>query len=275
MLYRMEGYVKKLKKQRSSAAASVSKQAATMAALQGRRIGSADLERITRALENLVLIRDIGPQRSPERKRVLADIETMLFSHLGSIQPGRLPLVANTPSGANWVSKFPDSKLTSALTASFRGGVDSFIGAMTDAGASVSIGTTLRPPERAYLMYNAWRIANAEVKAEDVPTMDGVDIEWVHSSDDESVQSAQDMVDGYQIVAKPALNSRHTQGRAIDMTISWSGTLSIANKDGTKSEITSTPRTGENSDLIDVGAAYGVIKATFTGDPPHWSDDGH
>src|SRR5262249_55779763 len=150
-----------------------------------------------------------------------------------------------------------------------------FIEAMTDAGGSVSIGTTLRPPERAYLMYNAWRIANGEVKAEDVPAMSGVDIEWVHSSDAESVQSAQDMVDGYQIVAKPALNSRHTQGRAIDMTISWSGTLSIANKDGTKSDITSTPRNGENTDLIDVGATYGVIKATFAGDPPHWSDDGH
>lgn len=206
---------------------------------------------------------------------MLTDIEDMLFSHLGSIRPGELALLAKTPSGASWVSKFPDSKSTSDLTDGFRGGVDSFISAMTDAGASVSIGTTLRPPERAYLMYNAWRIANAEVKAEDVPAMAGVDIEWVHSSNDESVQSAQDMVDGYQIVAKPALNSRHTQGRAIDMTIRWSGTLSIANKDGTTSKITSTPRTGENSDLIDVGATYGVIKASFAGDPPHWSDDGH
>jgi len=267
--------VKKLKKQKPSTSKHVSNQAAATAAPRDRRIGSADLQSITLVLENLVLIRDLGHQRIPERQRVLADIETALFSHLSSIQLGTLAPFAKTPSGASWVSKFPDSKSTSDLVASFRGGVDSFMEAMTDAGASVSIGTTLRPPERAYLMYNAWRIANAEVKAEDVPAMNGVDIEWVHSSDAESVQSAQDMVDGYQIVAKPALNSRHTQGRAIDMTISWSGTLSISNKDGTKSDITSTPRNGENTDLIDVGATYGVIKATFAGDPPHWSDDGH
>jgi hypothetical protein len=44
---------------------------------------------------------------------------------------------------------------------------------------------------------------------------------------------------------------------------------------GTAKSIDSTPRTGMNADLIAVGATYGAIKATFAGDPPHWSTDGH
>ncbi len=179
------------------------------------------------------------------------------------------------PSGASWVSDFPASTSTSDLLASFRPGVDAFISAMRAAGATVSISNTLRPPERAYLMHYSWRVAKKIIKAKDVPAMDGVDIEWVHATDAASIQAAQDMVAGYEIVAAPALTSRHTEGRAIDMTISWTSNLTIAKKDGTTQKITTTPRTGENADLISVGSGYGVIKATFTGDPPHWSDDGN
>jgi hypothetical protein len=178
-------------------------------------------------------------------------------------------------SGAAWVSEFADSQSTSDLKAPFGASVDRFIAAMEEAGASVAIGTTLRPLKRAYLMHYAWRIAKKEIKAGDVPAMTNVDIEWVHPSDAASIQAAADMVSGYNIVAKPALNSRHTEGRGIDMTISWSGTLTISKKDGTSVAITGTPRNGENTDLQSVGKGYGVIKATFAGDPPHWSDDGH
>ena len=85
----------------------------------------------------------------------------------------------------------------------------------------------------------------------------------------------EEMVTAYGIVAQPALVSRHTQGRAVDMDISWTGTLTIAPKGGAPRAISSTPRTGENKELHAIGASYGVIKATFAGDPPHWSDDGH
>jgi hypothetical protein len=264
--------MKKLKKTKPSVAKRAAKRSAL---LEAPTVTRSDVERIKLILETLELVGRLNRQGSRERKQILSSIEQRLLSGLAFAKDGSLRPLDKTPSGASWVSEFPDSKSTADLVSPFGGGVDSFIAAMTDAGTSVTIGTTLRPPKRAYLMYNAWRIAKAEVKAADVDPMDGVDIEWVHSTDAKSISAAQEMVDGYLIRAKPALNSRHTLGRAIDMTISWTGKLSIKNKDGTAVEITSSPRNGENSDLDAVGATYGVIKATFAGDPPHWSDNGH
>ncbi len=81
------------------------------------------------------------------------------------------------------------------------------------------------------------------------------------------------MVSGYGIVYEPALTSRHTEGHAVDMSISWSGNLSITNASGATVVINTTPRTGMNAQLIQVGASYGVVK--LQSDPPHWSNDGH
>jgi len=60
------------------------------------------------------------------------------------------------------------------------------------------------------------------------------------------------MVAGYGIAYRPALTSRHIQGRAIDMRITgWKGT---------------------EQELYARGASFGVRK--LIKDPPHWSDDG-
>jgi hypothetical protein len=111
-----------------------------------------------------------------------------------------------------------------------------------------------------------------------VPPRPGVDIVWLHTTAPgqpdlaRSKAAAEAMVNGYGIVFKPALTSRHTEGRAIDMTISWSGSLTIAGADGSSSTIVSTPRNGSNPELQAVGRSYGVIKLRT--DPPHWSSDG-
>jgi hypothetical protein len=81
------------------------------------------------------------------------------------------------------------------------------------------------------------------------------------------------MMAGYQIKFPAALESRHTQRRAIDMTIGWNGTLNIRDFNGQAHAIASGPQNGSNSQLIAVGATFGVIKLVT--DPPHWSDDGH
>jgi hypothetical protein len=81
------------------------------------------------------------------------------------------------------------------------------------------------------------------------------------------------MVSGYGIQYPAVLVSRHTQKRAVDMTISWNGTLAITDFDGAAHSIASTPRSGSNTELVAVGKSFGVIK--LMSDPPHWSDDGH
>ncbi|SFV16558.1 hypothetical protein [Pseudoduganella namucuonensis] len=74
---------------------------------------------------------------------------------------------------------------------------------------------------------------------------------------------------------KPALRSQHNVGLAIDMTLSWSGTVSVMDAKGKLVQIKTAPRTGMNRQLIEIGATYGVKKYAGNGrDEPHWSNDG-
>lgn len=181
-------------------------------------------------------------------------------------------------SGAQWVARFPGSTSTTDLTQPFRTAVANFIAALESAGAVVTNRFTWRPPERAYLMHWSWRIVHG-ANPHGVPPMAGVNIEWAHANNNLSVQAARSMVNGYQIQnlqIAPSLATRHTQRKAIDMSIAWTGVLHISNVHGEIVTITSLPRTGMNVNLHAVGAGYGVIK--FLGgatDRPHWSTDGH
>lgn len=184
-----------------------------------------------------------------------------------------------TLSGGDWVDKFPDSKDVADLTKPFRDNVTNFLAALDKAGATVHIASTLRPAEAAYLMSYSFRIAKTGLDPSAVPAMNGVDIDWVHRDAkgnpdlNASKNAANDMVSGFHIVYAPALKSRHTEGNAIDMNISWAGDLTISTADGKSCTITSVPRTGSNVELGGVGAGYGVCKLAT--DPPHWSSDGH
>jgi hypothetical protein len=190
----------------------------------------------------------------------------------------RLP-EALEPSGRAWCVKFPGSTRTTDLIPSFRTACDNFIGAMRAAGAKVTISATYRPAERAYLMHWSWLIAREGSDPTQVPPMLGVNIEWVHHDAAGNVDmassrgAAEDMVTGYAMKHNASLTSNHIKKCAIDMTISWTGTLTIKNADGASVTITSTPRNGGNKELHAVGATYGVIK--LISDPPHWSADGH
>lgn len=184
-----------------------------------------------------------------------------------------------TLSGPAWVAQFPTSTSLSTLVTPFKANATSFVNALRAAGATVSIAATYRPLERAYLMHYSYKVANGTIQPDAVPAMAGVDIQWDHRNANGSLDlaasrsAAQQMVAGYQIVSAPALVSNHTRGLAIDMTISWTGTLTIGKADGTNAVITSTPTTGANTDLHAVGATYTVIK--LLNDPPHWSADGN
>jgi hypothetical protein len=177
-------------------------------------------------------------------------------------------------SGPQWCDRFPGSHSPEDLAPEWRGKAWAFISALQRAGATVDIAATYRPAERAYLMHWCWMIANLSQAPAAVPHMPGVDIDWTHHGDGSAARAAAlAMVKAFDIEVLPALDSRHTHGRAIDMTIGWSGMLSIRDFDGNLHHIRSTPRDGTNHELVPVGASFGVIK--LTSDPPHWSDDGH
>jgi plastocyanin len=183
-------------------------------------------------------------------------------------------------SGPQWVAKFPTSKSINDLVEPFRSNVRRFIAALQAAHATVSIADTLRPSERVHLMHFSFAVAREGLDPATVPVKPGVDIQWVHTDAlgkpdlVASKAAAEQMVRNYEIVFKPALSSRHTEGNAIDMTITWHGALSIIDGTGTQVTITSSPFTGAgNADLHKLGLTYGVNK--LLSDAPHWSSDGH
>lgn len=185
---------------------------------------------------------------------------------------------AKEPSGAQWVARFPDDAKTSALAGAFRPGCEAFIAAMRAANANVAISSTRRPAERAWLMHFSWRVHKQILNPQNVPVNPNVNIEWVHRDTSGAIdlrasrKAATEMVNGYDIAFQPALKSRHVDGLAIDMTISWTGKLAIKNKSGVLTTISSSPRNGFNIDLRKVGKGFGVTKHPT--DPPHWSTDG-
>ena len=75
------------------------------------------------------------------------------------------------------------------------------------------------------------------------------------------------MVSGYQIAFRPAVNSNHTRGLAIDMSINNDANKNFNNAAGVAVMI----RTAVN--LHALGVTYGVHKLAT--DLPHWSSDGH
>lgn len=181
--------------------------------------------------------------------------------------PAVAEVTAKEKSGAQWVSRFPGSASLDDLEPGFKGKVEKFVGAITAAGGAVNIAATYRPRERAYLMHYSSKISRGEITADKVPAMNGVNIDWVHDSEEESKKAASAMARGFTIVYPPALISRHTEKAAVDMTITGIVGKKVKNASGDDVEIKRL------SDLNAVGATYGVNK--LVSDPPHWSDDGH
>lgn len=158
----------------------------------------------------------------------------------------------SAPAGAAWCRQFPESTSVSDLIEPFRGSVLEFVSALEAQGARVTVASTYRPVERAYLMHYCGLVAH-EMPPEEVPPMAGVDIQWDLGSPMATRTAAADMVRGYGIVYAAALVSRHTQRRAIDMAITGFHLQGLQ--------------------LWDMGRSFGVIK--LVSDAPHWSDDGH
>jgi len=133
-------------------------------------------------------------------------------------------------------------------------------------------------------MHWSWLIVKRDLDPANVPAMEGVDINWMHEGVDgkysrvTSVAADREMVNGFNMQSlgvAPALQSRHTAGCGIDMSIRWSGTLTIADGDANIIKIESFPHSGMNQQLHRIGASYGVIKYNRAGrDEPHWSDNG-
>jgi len=207
-----------------------------------------------------------------------------LSSYVSIAQTGNLEdAMAKTKSGSFWVNwanvHAKNSTSVEDLVDPFRTNIKAFIQALESAGANVTVGATRRSEWRAYLFHWCWLIGLGKAQPSDPPAKAGVDIEWDHGDPKQSKDGASQMIDGFGLAVPPAntnapaLNSNHILGRAIDMTITWAGTINIEKKDGTVEPVTFMSDVDKNTKLHTVGASYGVRKLST--DAPHWSDDGH
>lgn len=208
----------------------------------------------------------------------------------GRVDPGGRTLVAlngtappsasdgpSQLSGEAWwhanEARFANSDKIDDLVPDFAAKVRSFIDAMRGGGASVRISSTRRNKVRAYLMHYSFRVAAGEIAASAVPPEPGCIIVWDHGATAASRQAAREMRDLFNIAFRPSLRSRHIDGKAIDMTIAWNGSLQMRNGQG-QAVVVPPPGSGDlNATLHRVGATFGVIK--LVSDKPHWSTDGH
>lgn len=176
-------------------------------------------------------------------------------------------------SGRAWCAQFPTSKSLDDLIEPFRGHARAFIDRLKSGGVTVSISATYRPAERAYLMHHCCKIASGEEQPAVVPAMAGVDIDWTHGGNSAAAkQGAREMMEGYEIQYPAALVSRHTQRRAVDMTIHVPAGALIRDNTGEVHKFAAAAD-GQHADVIHIGATFSVLKLKT--DPPHWSDDGH
>jgi hypothetical protein len=191
--------------------------------------------------------------------------------------------MAKTKSGVFWVTwantNARNSTSVEDLVEPFRSCAKAFIKALEDGGARVQIGTTKRSDKRAYLFHWCWKIGLGKAIPSDAPAMAGVDIEWDHGDVEQSRKAAREMIDGFALAIPPAstnapsLHSNHTPGKAIDMTITWTGAIKVKRKDGTEEVVSFMSDVNKNARLHALGASYGVKKLAT--DAPHWSADGH
>ncbi len=127
-------------------------------------------------------------------------------------------------------------------------------------------------------MHWSYLLSKEQVKAAKIPVQRGINIKWDHGQEEKSISAAKEMADEFEIShlgVPPALASRHTQRKAVDMNISWSGILTIQDANGKSIKIQTAPQTGMNATLQEIGKSYGVIKfLKGLKDKPHWSTDG-
>ena len=186
------------------------------------------------------------------------------------------------PSGKYWVTwadaNAKNSNQLDDLEPGFRKKVEAFIQALRDAGATVEINATRRSEKRAYLFHWCWLIGLRKARPAAAPAKPGVPILWNHGSLQKSIEGAKEMIAGFELAVPPrstvapSLASNHIYGKAIDMDISWSGTLSVEKQDGATIEVPYLSNPNKNVKLQQVGASYGVKK--LASDRPHWSYNG-
>lgn len=214
--------------------------------------------------------------------------------------PDLEPAPDDAPLGERWSARYPnpadEKERLEALDAKggedFRRRIEHLIEQLRDQGAEVHVLSTVRRPERGYLMYGAFSLSRADTREEVEQQIEDLDrlneewglnipIQWAHPQGWEAtIEAAREMADAYNVVyatRRGARYSRHYGPGAIDMSITrLPRSLHLEAPDGTERtfdlsdadeprDLNLSPRlidwTEEHFDFYKLRADY-----------PHWED---
>jgi len=227
---------------------------AAIKAFQSKKVGIKNPDGLVEPGKKTIRILNRGPNSNTGRKAINSNNSNL--------------------SGAVWwranQTKYPNRQGLQYLDGGFKGKATKFVNALRKGGANVSIGSTRRDQIRAHLMHYSWKIAKGLIKPSDVPSIKGLNIIWDHGNETASRKAAKEMVRLFNMAFNASLTSNHIRGKAIDMTIKWTGelVLQVPGK-STVERISSGPKNGSsNRELHRIARkSFGVYK--LLKDPPH------
>ncbi|WP_309891849.1 N-acetylmuramoyl-L-alanine amidase [Archangium sp.] len=230
----------------------------------------------------------LSPRSSPPPKKTNPPAPITPGNKTPSPSPS--PGGAKERSGKEWVNRFLPSNKVSDLKEPFQSKVRNFLTALTAGGVKYDINTTLRPPQRSYLMYYAREVASGRLAPDKVPAFipqnndAPVNIDWAHrdaqgKADLTAAKKAAVAMDkeynAAKAIGKP-YKSNHNGGEAIDMDFAPAWGIGKSVVDATGKTVTIRSK----RDLLVVGATFGVYHWNYHGpknktDDPHWSKTGN
>ncbi len=211
------------------------------------------------------------------------------------------PALDGDPPGPAWTARFQNPGSEAAMlralsrapgSGDFATRVAYLLRALRAAGAEVSLGSTVRSPQRGYLMWGAFLLSRAEDEAQveeiaallddrNVAWERNVAITWRHPDGWRATRrAAREMADTYQVVYATEAGARasdHYAGRAVDLVaVALPRRLVLRAPDGSRRsfDLSAAAETRDLSlspaAIAYVEEAYGLEK--LTDDYPHWID---
>lgn len=168
-------------------------------------------------------------------------------------------------SARSIVAMFPTSRSIEDLAEPFRSKVRTFLAGVKDAGGTYTIAATKRPQQRAAIMHWAWMVSKEGVNPASVPPLPGISIAW-------SKALADELVVAYGLAYRPALDSLHIMGQAIDVDITFQASATMRTGTGGTAYVSAGDANADPA-FHRVAATYGVVK--LPSDHPHYSSTGH
>ncbi|MBW2229237.1 MAG: hypothetical protein JRG92_02550 [Deltaproteobacteria bacterium] len=233
------------------------------------------------------------PRRYGVRGRIVIDQPRPQRAHA--------PAADGDPPGPGWTMRFRnpegEAEMLAALSkqresGSFQERIADLIGQLRAQGADVYLNSTLRSPERGYLMWGAWRLSRskgendlrrtaASLEETNLSWGLGVPIVWWHPAGWQATrEAAREMADTYDVVyatEQGARSSHHYTGHAVDLVaVGLPRRLEFVAPDGAARsfdlmEANQTRDLSLTPELIEwIEAHFQLSK--LRSDYPHWDD---